>query len=91
MTEEEQIVIQEIDARFVNIGEALKTLNECILTLDKRLKDVEKIVSAIVEAHTHLQTVDKVVYKPPGGDEYMSVKDNLDLIYDRLETLESNT
>jgi uncharacterized coiled-coil DUF342 family protein len=91
MSEEEQLVIKEIDDRFINIGEALKTINECILTLDKRLKDVEKIVSAIAEAHNHLQTVDRVTYRPPGGHDYMSVKDNLDLIYERLEKLESLT
>lgn len=88
--EEESIILKEIDERFVDIGEALKTVNECILTLNERLTTCESTLSAIVEAHNHLQTVDRVTYRPPGSEEYMTVKDNLDLIYDRLEKLENH-
>ena len=88
--EEESIILKEIDERFVDIGEALKTVNECILTLNDRLTACESTLSAIVEAHNHLQTVDRVTYRPPGSEEHISVKDNLDLIYERLSKLENN-
>jgi len=38
----------------------------------------------------YIQSFDKVYYKPPGGDEYLTIKENLDFIYKRLGELENN-
>ena len=90
MTEEENKVIKEIDANFVDIAEALKKLNDCILTLNDRLATVENVVTALVEANNEYVSFDKVVYKPLFSEDHVSIKDNLDIIYNKLEELEKH-
>lgn len=90
MTEEEQSIIKEIDANFVDIAEALKKLNECVLTLNDRLATVENVVTALVEANNEYVSFDKVVYKPLFAEDHISIKDNLDIIYNKLEELEKH-
>ena len=90
MTEEENKVIKEIDANFVDIAEALKKLNDCILTLNDRLATVENVVTALVEANNEYVSFDKVVYKPLFSEDHVIIKDNLDIIYNKLEELEKH-
>jgi hypothetical protein len=63
------------------IGESLKTINECLQVLGKRLQEVEKYVS-------ELPTPDKTYYKPEAYEEYMNLKENFDEIYKRLGKIE---
>lgn len=79
MTEEE--IIKCVSAN----EDAHHIINDCILKLADRVVDLEKTVSALIEAHNKLLTVDKVQYKPPGSEDYLTIKENLDLIYKRLE------
>ena len=64
------------------IGETIKTLNECILALGKRLQAVEKYVS-------ELPTPAKTYYKPEGYEDYLNLKGNFDEIYRRIKELEN--
>ena len=63
------------------IGETIKTLNECILALGKRLQAVEKYVS-------ELPTPAKTYYRPEGYEDYLNLKENFDEIYRRIRELE---
>lgn len=57
-------------------------INEICKTLIQRLSEVEKYVT------TELSHPAKVQYRPPGKEEYLTLKENLDLIYERLNNLE---
>jgi hypothetical protein len=88
MTEEEQSILNEIDIRFSDLAEAFKTVNECLVQIGNRLNALEKAHNEVVDSCSKLITVDKVTYKPNGDYEYLSLKNNLDLIYKRLDKLE---
>ncbi|ABA47062.1 gp93 [Synechococcus phage syn9] len=60
---------------------AHEALNECIGTIAEQLKGIKDYV-------THLTTPDKILYKPKGEGEYLTLKENLDLIYAKLHSLE---
>lgn len=64
------------------IAEALVAVNEVLVTLEKRLRDVEKYVS-------ELPTPAKTFYKPDGYDDYMNLKENFDELYRRVERIEN--
>ena len=63
------------------LAEALNTLNECLIVIGKRLDALETYVQEI-------PTPDKTLYKPEGETDYMTLKQNLDFIYERLDNLE---
>tara|TARA_A100000164_G_C21236582_1_gene465039 strand:- start:61 stop:279 length:219 start_codon:yes stop_codon:yes gene_type:complete len=63
--------------------EALNTLNECLITIGKRLDALETYVQ-------EMPTPDKTFYKPEGEKDYMNYKENLDFIYERLDNLEEH-
>ena len=65
------------------LAEALNTLNECIIVIGKRLDALETYVQEI-------PTPDKTLYKPEGETDYMTLKQNLDFIYERLDNLEEH-
>ena len=89
--EEENKVIKDIDDNFNDIANALKVVNECLLSLANRVTELESVVSALVEANNECVSFDKVVYKPLcGTEDHVSIKDNLDIIYSKLEELEKN-
>lgn len=58
---------------------AHSAINEICKTLINRIK--------LLEEYTTTQ-LSKIRYKPEGQDEYLSLKQNLDLIYERLNNLE---
>ena len=62
--------------------EALNTLNECLITIGKRLDALETYV-------TEMPTPDKTFYKPEGEEEYKNIKQNFDDIYTRIGKLEN--
>ena len=64
------------------IAKALVAVNEVLMTLEKRLRDVEKYVS-------ELPTPAKTFYKPDGYDDYMNLKQNFDELYKRIERIEN--
>ena len=64
------------------IAEALVAVNQVLMTLEKRLRDVEKYVS-------ELPTPAKTFYKPNGYDDYMNLKQNFDELYKRIERIEN--
>ena len=63
------------------IGESLKTINECLKLLGNRLKEVEAYVS-------ELPTPSKTYYKPKGYEDYMNLADNFTEIYRRLDKID---
>lgn len=70
-----------VEVSVEKIGESLKTINECLQLLGKRLQEVEKYVS-------ELPTPDKTYYKPEGYEDYLNLKENFDEIYKRLGKIE---
>ena len=60
---------------------AHQALNDCMTTILDRLKNLEEYALILPS---------KIQYKPPGKDEYLSLKENLDYIYERLGKLEQN-
>lgn len=70
-----------IEISVEQIGESLKTINECLQVLGKRLQDVENYISEI-------PTPDKTYYKPEAYKDYMNLKENFDEIYKRLGKIE---
>lgn len=61
---------------------AHKMINECLMKIANRLKDIEEAVAEI-------PTPDKTYYRPKGDEEYLTLSQNLDKIYERLERLEN--
>lgn len=100
MTDEEnkliQQLIREVDTRFGDIHDAMETVNDCLIKIGERLNDLESAHNIVVEYIEKIQSVDKVLYKPVGTDiqnemeGYLNIKENLDLIYQRLGVLENN-
>ena len=64
------------------IAEALGAVNQVLMALEKRIRDVEKYVS-------ELPTPAKTFYKPDGYDDYMNLKENFDELYRRVERIEN--
>ena len=64
------------------IAEALGAVNQVLIALEKRIRDVEKYVS-------ELPTPAKTFYKPDGYDDYMNLKENFDELYRRVERIEN--
>ena len=71
-----------VEVPIEQIAESLKTVNECLQVLGKRLQEVEKYVS-------ELPTPDKTYYKPEAYEEYMNLKENFDEVYRRLGEIEN--
>ena len=63
------------------LGESLKTINECLKLLGNRLKEVETYISEI-------PTPSKTYYKPKGYEDYMNLADNFTEIYRRLDKID---
>lgn len=57
-------------------------LNQICKTLIKRIENIEEYIT------TQITHPANVRYKPEGNDEHLSLKENLDLIYKRLNNLE---
>lgn len=66
--------------RWADNAEAHQIINECLVSLAERLKKLEEYV-------VHIPTPDKILYKPKGEEEYLSLKENYDLIYKSIEEL----
>ena len=64
------------------LGESLKTINECLKLLGNRLKEVETYISEI-------PTPAKTYYKPKGYEDYMNLAENFTEIYRRLDKIEN--
>lgn len=90
MTEEEASILNDIDIRFKDVEQAFTTVNECLVVVSQKLSELQTAHNEIVEACSKLQTVDKVLYQPVGDYDYLTMKQNLDLIYERLGKLEGN-
>lgn len=65
----------------IGVEDALDAINECLLTIGRRLDALEKYVS-------EMPTPDKTLYRPLGYEEYMNIKGNYDEIYRRIGELE---
>ena len=63
------------------VAEALNAINDCLIALGKRLQEVEEYVAT-------MNIAEKVLYKPNGHEKYLNIKENYDLIYERLDKLE---
>ena len=63
------------------VSEALDAINKCLIAVGKRLEAIEKCIQ-------ELPTPDKTYNKPRGAEEYITLKENFDLIYERLGKLE---
>ena len=64
------------------VATALNTVNECLQVIGKRLDAIEQYIQ---EMPIH----DKILYKPKNHPDYLNIKENYDLIYERLEKLEN--
>ena len=85
---EDNPILQDIDDNFVAIADAIQdngkaheALNECIVALSNRIKDIEEFVITF-------PTPDKILYKPYDASDYMNFKDNMDYIYSKIKRLE---
>lgn len=92
---EDNPILKEIDDNFVGIKELFddnakshEILNECLLSLNERINKIENILQAAVEAINEMEAVNRVAYKPIDQENYLSIKENLDLIYEKLSKLE---
>tara|TARA_R100001463_G_scaffold4299_1_gene16331 strand:+ start:481 stop:750 length:270 start_codon:yes stop_codon:yes gene_type:complete len=74
-------VEETVEVTGEQIGESLKTINECLKLLGNRLKEVEAYVS-------ELPTPSKTYYKPKGYEDYMNLADNFTEIYRRLDKID---
>ena len=83
MSEEETLNSREAFSEEENIAAAFNTINECLQALNKRIEELETRVE-------ELPTPDKTYYKPKGYDDYLNVKQNYDIIYERLTELEKD-
>ena len=63
------------------VAEALNAINDCLIALGKRLQEVEEYVAT-------MNFSEKILYKPNGKEKYLNIKENYDLIYERLDKLE---
>lgn len=63
------------------INEILKSVIEKITNLESRLENLEKHVTTEITSPANIR------YRPDGLEEHLSLKENLDLIYERLNNL----
>ena len=77
LTEEQKVGIE----RWNDIYNAVEIINECLMKVGERLNNIEKVIS-------ETPTPDKIYYKPPGYDDYLSMKQNDDELYKRIGVLE---
>ncbi len=61
---------------------AHNVINEICKSLLERIEKLEEYVTTQIAPPGNIQ------YRPEGNDNYLSLKENLDLIYDRLNNLE---
>ena len=84
MSNEQEVVITS-DEPLINFEEdtkeAIEVINQCLQKIGERLNAIEQFIQQI-------PTPDKVMYKPEGQKDYLNMKENYDLIYDRLKKLE---
>jgi len=73
---------EEIFEAFKDNANAHEILNEIIVKLGKRMQSIE-------EAMQELPTPDKTYYKPKNAEDYLTLCENLDVIYERLERIEN--
>ena len=66
------------------VATALNTVNECLRVIGERIQVLEEYISDM-PLHVH----DKLLYKPKDHPDYLNIKENYDLIYERLEKLEN--
>lgn len=74
--------IKEIFECLKDNEDAHKIVNECLVKIGTRLKEIE-------DAIQDLPTPDKTYYKPRGEEEYLTLAQNLTKIYERLDRLEN--
>ena len=79
---EKQMKSEEIYEAFKDNADAHELVNEMLVKIGKRLQSLE-------EAVQELPTPDKTYYKPKGTENYLTLCENLDAIYERLERLEN--
>lgn len=60
---------------------AHNVLNEICKSLLKRIEDIETYVT------TQITSPSNIRYRPEGEEDYLSLKENLDLIYQRLNSI----
>ena len=80
MTMDEKI--EEIFACLKDNEEAHVILNELVVKIGKRLQQLE-------EAMQEMPTPDKTYFRPPGTEDYFTLAQNLNHIYERLEKIEN--
>ncbi len=68
--------------------EAFKTINDCLMTIGKRLNALEEVTQQLYQNQENMPTPDKVYYKPDGYQDYLNIKENYDQIYSRIAKLE---
>jgi hypothetical protein len=90
MTEDENLIMQEIDDNFIaisnsmgDIDRAINAINQCVVNLNERMTELEEHVVKI-------PTPDKILYQPVGHDGYLNIKENLDHIYSLLRSLKKD-
>ena len=76
----------EDDPRFKDNEIAHEVVNKCLETIGARLTHIEEYVQALPQTFTNL-----ILYRPHDDEKYLNYKENLDLIYERLNSLEEFT
>jgi|TARA_B000000609_G_scaffold118901_1_gene92904 hypothetical protein len=79
--EEETLNSREAFSQEENIAAAFNAINECLQALNKRIEDLETKIEEI-------PTPDKTYYKPKGYEDYLSYRQNLDLIYEKISKMD---
>ena len=81
--EEETLNSREAFSQEENIAAAFNAINECLQALSKRIEQLETKIEEI-------PTPDKTYYKPKGYEDYLSYRQNLDLIYEKISKISEN-
>ena len=81
-SENQMLTNEEISLLLKDNEESHVLINEMLVKIATRLKDIE-------EAIGNIPTPDKTYYKPVGSADHITLKDNLDYIYSRLDRLEN--
>ena len=76
----------EDDPRFKDNEIAHEVVNKCLETIGQRITSIEEYVQALPQTFTNL-----ILYRPHDDEKYLNYKENLDLIYERLNSLEEFT
>ena len=75
----------EDDPRFKDNEIAHEVVNNCLKAIGSRIGDIEKYVEALPTTFTNL-----ILYRPHADEKYLNYKENLDLIYERLNSIEQS-